>query len=164
MLTRVLGSLLRMFFGFCAVLSSAHAADPEFSPQVWLNPGIFSHHFDRSKDFREDNVGLGAEVLFAPDHALMAGTFINSERSKTHYGAYQWRPLHWQPRDINVSAGIIVGAFDGYPRYRNGGWLITGMPVLAIEGKRVGVNLSIIPTIKDRLDGAIAVQLKLRVW
>ena len=161
---RILLSLLRLLFGCCAVLSTARAADPEFTPQVWLNPGIFSHHFDRSEGFREDNVGLGAEVLLAPDHALMAGTIINSERSRTHYGAYQWRPMHWQPYDINVSAGIIVGAFDGYPRYRNGGWFLAGMPVLAIEGKRVGINLSIIPTIKDRVNGAIAVQIKLRVW
>jgi hypothetical protein len=28
----------------------------------------------------------------------------------------------------------------------------------------VGVNFSIIPTIKDRIEGAVAVQIKLRVW
>jgi hypothetical protein len=165
MLTRALALLIRMFFGFCTVLSAANAADSEFSPQVWLNPGIYSYHFDRSQHFREDNWGVGAEVLLAPDHALMVGTYINSERAHTRYGAYQWRPLHWQPGvDINVSAGIIAGAFDGYPRYRDGGWFLAAMPVLAIEGKRVGVNLSVVPTIKDRLDGAIAVQIKLRVW
>jgi hypothetical protein len=153
-----------MSLGCSAVLSSAQAAEPDFAPQVWLNPGIYSHHFDRSKDFRENNVGLGAEVLFAPDHMLLAGSFINSERSRTHYGAYQWRPLHWQPYGVNVSAGIIGGVFDGYPRYRDGGWFLAGMPMLAIEGKRVGLNLSVIPTMKDRLDGAIAIQIKIRVW
>lgn len=161
---RALRLLLRMSVAFCAVLSSANAADPEFSPQVWLNPGIYSYHFDRSQNFRENNLGLGAEVLLTPRHGLLAGTYINSERARTRYGAYEWRPLHWRPADINVSAAILVGAFDGYPRYRNGGWFLAAMPVLAIEGKRVGVNLSIIPTIKDRLDGAIAIQVKLRVW
>jgi len=164
MLARSSWYLLRIVFGSCAALSSASAADREFSPQVWINPGIYSRHFDRSTHFREDNVGLGAEVVLAPDHAVMGGSFINSQRARTRYGAYQWRPLHWQYGDTSVSAGIIVGAFDGYPRYREGAWFIAPMPVLAIEGKRVGVNLSIIPSIKDRVDGAVAVQIKLRVW
>jgi hypothetical protein len=145
-------------------LSVADAADTEFSPQVWLNAGLFSYHFDRSLDLREDNVGFGAEVLVVPDHALMAGSYINSNRARTHYGAYQWRPLHWQPADINVNAGIVVGAFDGYPNMRDGGWFIGAMPVLSVEGKRFGANFTVVPTIKDRINGAVAVQLKLRVW
>jgi hypothetical protein len=164
MRTRDSLSLIRIVLVCCTTLSTANAADKEFSPQVWINPGIYSRHFDRSTDFRENNIGLGAEALLSPDHALMAGSFINSQRARTHYGAYQWRPLHWQPGGIDVSAGIILGAFDGYPRYRDGAWFIAPMPVLAIEGKRVGANLSVIPKIKDGMDGAIAVQIKLRVW
>ncbi len=142
----------------------AQTAPAQWSPQVWLNPGAYSYHFDRSKSFREDNIGFGAEVWFAEDHALMAGTFINSERMRSRYGAYQWRPLHWQPAGIKVGAGITLGAFDGYPRYRNGDWFPAVLPVLAVEYKRVGVNIFIVPAIQDRLDGAISVQLKLRVW
>jgi hypothetical protein len=145
-------------------LSGVEAAELDFTTQIWLNPGVYSRHFDRSQRFREDNVGLGAEVLFAPDHGLMLGTFINSERRRSHYGAYQWRPLHWQPRGINVSAGIVAGAFDGYPRVGNGGWFLAAMPVLAIEGERFGVNFSVVPTISDRVNGAVMTQIKLRVW
>ncbi len=47
---------------------------------------------------------------------------------------------------------------------RNGGWFVAPVPVLAIEGKRLGVNLSVIPNYKDRLHGAFAMQVKLRVW
>jgi len=164
MLTRASRSVLLIVLGFCTAFSNAYAADQQFSPKVWINPGIYSRHFDRGTDFRENNIGLGAEVLLAPDHALMGGSFINSQRARTRYGAYQWRPLHWQPGGIDVSAGIILGAFDGYPRYRDGAWFIAPMPVLAIEGGRVGVNLSIIPKVKDGMDAAIAVQIKLRVW
>lgn len=146
--------------------AGAHAqtAPVEWSPQVWINAGSYSYHFDRSKNFREDNVGFGAEVWFAEDHALMAGTFINSDRMRTHYGAYQWRPLHWQLADIKFGAGVTLGAFDGYPRYRNGDWFPAALPVLAVEYKRVGANIFLVPTIRDRLDGAISIQLKLRVW
>jgi hypothetical protein len=157
-------SLLRMVFPFLAALSSAYAEDVQPSRQVWLNPGFFSWHFDRTRDFREDNWGVGVEVVLAPDHAVMAGNYINSDRERSRYAAYQWRPLHWQPYGIDVSAGIALGVFDGYPKMRDGGWFITPLPVLAIEGKRLGVNLSIVPTIDDRVDGAVVLQIKLRVW
>jgi len=157
-------SFFGIVLGFGMTVSGARAADAEFSRQVWINPGIYSYHFDRSADFRDNNIGFGAEVLLAPDHAVMGGTFINSQSARTHYGAYQWRPLHWQPAGINVSAGIILGAFDGYPTYRNGGWFIAPMPVLAIEGDRVGVNLSVIPKVHEGMGAAMAFQVKLRVW
>jgi len=156
--------LLRVVAGLCAALCSAHAADTEFPPQVWLNPGFYSYHFDRDKDLRENNVGLGVEVLLAPDHGLMAGTFMNSRDERSYYAGYQWRPLHWQTAHARIDAGIAIAAIDGYPTYNNGGWFLSLLPLLSIEGRRIGVNLSIIPTIKDRIDGAIAVQVKLRVW
>jgi len=134
------------------------------STQVWLNPGSFSYHFDRNKDLREDNTGFGAELRLAEDHVLAAGSFINSNRQRSDYGAYLWRPLHWRPYGVGVHAGIAVGAFDGYPNYKNGDWFAAALPLLAIEWERVGANIFFVPTIKNRLDGAIAVQIKLRVW
>jgi len=158
---RLLAFVLATWLG-----SSAQAADvPEKSvPSVWLNPGSFSHHFDRRKDLRENNTGLGAELTLAEDHVLAAGSFINSNRGRSRYGAYYWRPLHWRPAGINVRAGVALGAFDGYPNYRNGAVFAAALPMLAIEGGRVGANIFLVPTIKNRLDGAIAVQFKLRVW
>jgi hypothetical protein len=163
-LVRIRRALALAFAGTGALLGSASAAEPESFPRVWLNPGVFSHHFDRSGDFREDNIGLGAEMLLTPVHGFMAGTFINSDRTRTRYGAYEWRPLRWRPGNIDVSAGVAVGAFDGYPRYRDGAWFLVPMPLLAIEGRRLGVNLSVVPTLKDRVNGAFLLQLKLRVW
>jgi hypothetical protein len=157
-------SLSRVVLGCYAALSGAHAAGNEFSPQVWVNAGFLSYHFHRSADVREDNIGVGAEVLAAPDHALMAGTYINSYRERTYYGAYQWRPLHWQPADIRVSAGVAISALDGYPHIRNGGWFVAPLPLLCVEGRYFGANFTIIPEIPDRVHGAIAVQIKLRVW
>ena len=147
-----------------AIDGHAQQATGERSAQLWLNPGSYSHHFDRDKDLRADNTGLGAELTLTEDHALTAGSFINSDRRRSHYGAYFWRPLHWQPAGIKVHAGVAVGAFDGYPRYRDGGWFPAALPVLAIEGERAGVNLFFVPTIANRLNGALSVQVKIRVW
>ncbi len=142
----------------------AEAATEGTWPQVWLNPGIYSQHFDSSKHLRNNNIGIGAEVFLTPDHGLMAGSFINSNRARTHYAGYQWRPLHWQVSGLNVGLGLAVSAFDGYPNYRNGAWFVAPLPLLSVEGKTFGANFAIIPTVANRFDGAFAVQVKLKVW
>ena len=53
---------------------------------------------------------------------------------------------------------------DGYPYMRDGGWYAAALPLIAIEGERLGLNFTVIPTIKNRLHGAITFQFKLRVW
>ena len=148
---------------FAAVGAPSRATPAEFPPQVWVTPGIYSWHFNRSKNLRDDNPGLGAEVALTEDHIVMAGVYTNSVRATTHYAAYEWRPLHWQPADLKVGAGILIGAFDGYG-YKDGAWFVAPLPVLSIEGRYLGVNLGVIPTIKNRLDGAFAIQVKVRVW
>ena len=83
-------------------------ASSEDYPQVWLNPGFLSYHADREADFRENNIGFGVEAVFAPDHGFVAGNFINSQNFRSRYAMYEWRPLHWQPSGINISAGEPV--------------------------------------------------------
>ena len=144
--------------------AQADDAPQELKPRVWISPGIYSLHFDSSKDLRNDNVGLSVEVAIAPNHAVIGGGHINSNRKRTHYGGYEWRPLHWQVASLELGAGVAIGAFDGYPNYRHGGWFVAALPVLAVEGRYFGVNLSVIPTLRNRLDGALAAQFKLRVW
>lgn len=148
---------------FCALNAHADAMPADFSPRIWLNPGVYSLHFDRSKNLRDDNVGLGIEVALAPDHSVMAGSFINSNRARSRYAAYAWRPLHAQYAGLDLDAGVVVGAFDGYPNYKGGGWFVAPLPLVSVEGKRFGVNLSVIPTLKNRVDGALSIQFKLRV-
>jgi hypothetical protein len=158
---------------YCAVLWLAlvpmgvRAADTppkEFSPRLWISPGIYSAHFDRSKNLRNDNPGLSVEYQFAEDHSVAGGSYINSNGLRTHYGVYAWRPLRTQIAGLDVRAGVALGVFDGYPYYREGGPFVAPLPVVGIEGDRFGVNLIVIPTIRDRLYGALAFQFKLRIW
>jgi len=148
----------------CAGAAQAGAPQQESWPEVWLNPGIYSYHFDSGKGLRNNNIGFGGEVMLSNDHVLLAGSFINSNRARTHYAGYEWRPLHWQLYGADAGAGVVLGAFDGYPNYRNGAWFAAPLPMLSIEGRRLGANLSLIPTVKNRFDGALAIQVKLRVW
>jgi|1185.fasta_scaffold05104_2 uncharacterized protein YfiM (DUF2279 family) len=157
---RILFTLCSSLFGFSA---SADDTPPSF-PQIWLNAGVYSYHFDTEKDLRNNNIGFGAEFALTNDHELLAGTYINSNDGRTRYAAYQWRPLHWDLAGVHIGGGIVLGAFDGYPNYHDGGWFVAPLPVLSIEGRWLGANISLIPTVKDRFDGALAIQLKLRVW
>jgi len=146
-----------------ALALTTQRASSEDYPQVWLNPGFLSYHADREADFRENNIGFGAEAVFAPDHGLVAGNFINSQNFRSHYAMYEWRPLHWQPYGVNLSAGLIAGVLDGYPTYHDGDWSFGILPMLFFEGKRFGVNFTVVPG--RNLGGRLmAIQLKLRVW
>jgi hypothetical protein len=157
--------VIQLTLALCALVFASRALCQENTPRVWINPGMYSYHFDRSAHYRENNIGFGAEAIIAKDHGVMAGTFINSDRARSRYAAYQWRPLHWQPfENIGVSAGLLLGAFDGYPRMRDGGWFVAPLPLLAVEGKRLGANFTIVPNYGNRLHGAVSVQIKLRVW
>ena len=149
---------------FWAGLAAFDARAGDFANEVWVNPGFYSQHFDRSARFRSDNWGVGAEWAFATDHAVMAGSFINSDSRRSQYGAYLWRPWHWTLGGFTVGAGAAATVINGYPNYRNGDWFVAAMPVLSIEGQRFGANVIVVPTIKDRVQGAIAVQFKIRVW
>ncbi len=155
--------MLRVLLGCCVLATGAEAAEPEFPAQIWLSPGFYSYHFDRHADLREDNTGFGMEVTFAPEHAMMAGSFINSAGRRSRYGGYQWRALQWQRTGFTMHAGVALGMIDGYPRMRGGGAFVVALPLLAIEGRYLGANLTAFPSIGDKVEGAIAVQIKFRV-
>jgi hypothetical protein len=147
--------------GCCTALAFPARAG-ENGLQIWVNGGLLSYHFNRNKDYREQNWGLGAEAILAPDHAVVVGTYLNSENRRSDYLGYQWRPLHWQLSGVDVGAGVTLSLIDGYPTMNNEGWFLAPLPVLAIEGKRVGVNLILVPNFSR--GAALAAQLKLKVW
>ena len=70
----------------------AHDADGD-RWQVWINPGLYSRHFERDRGLRENNTGLGAEVFVTREHGLLTGGYHNSNDAWTRYLGYQWRPL-----------------------------------------------------------------------
>ena len=126
--------------------------------KVWLNPGFYSYHFDRDKGLEDFNPGLGFEYPVNETFSVTAGAFRNSDRERSRYiGVYA------MPFEVyGVKLGAVAGGFDGYPNYRNGNWFPAVIPTAAIEGRRWGLNVAIIPSYKDRLYGALTFQLKYR--
>ena len=148
-----------------AFAAPARAGDARQSPAVWINPGLYAYHFARDKGLRNRNFGFGVEVQTSPRYGFLAGSYSNSNGARSHYAGALWRPLEWRTASgLRIAAGVALAAIDGYPNYRNGGWFVAPLPLLSIEGRRLGANIALIPTIANRFDGALADQLKLRVW
>lgn len=124
--------------------------------EIWINPGFYSYHFERDKGFNNVNTGLGLEVYLTDNYSLTAGFFENSDRATSRYVG-----LYAMPFKIGgFKLGTAVGAFDGYPRVRQGGWFPALIPTAAFEGKQFGLNVGFVPTIGDRLHGALTFQVK----
>jgi hypothetical protein len=134
--------------------------EPSIKNEVWLNPGLLSYHFDRVTDFNSINYGIGGEYKFSSVASLTAGTFRNSNYHPSNYLGIYWQPIAIGP----VNIGLVAGFFNGYQNNNNGGWFPAILPAFTIEGKWVGVNLIVIPTIGDRVSGAMSLQFKFKVF
>ena len=128
--------------------------------ELWLDTGFATHHFQSDKDLNGKNPGIGLEYRFSDTMAATAGRFYNSDRQHSRYAGLYYQP--WNVKGIKL--GAVVGGFDGYPKMRDGGWFLALIPAATFEYKRVGVNVAVVPTYKDRLHGGISVQLKFKLW
>lgn len=127
--------------------------------ELWVNPGFYSYHFQRDKGFDDTNPGFGAEYRFSTVASATAGRFHNSDRQMSNYAGVYYQPWAIGP----VRLGAVIGGFNGYPKMRDGGWFLAAIPVVSVEYQRVGVNFAIVPTYKERLHGALSVQLKFKL-
>ena len=143
-----------------AVADTFDTIDNKPLQEVWINPGFYSYHFQRDKGLNDSNPGFGAEYRFSTVASATVGRFYNSDRYYSNYAGVYYQP--WQIGPVRI--GAVAGGFNGYPKMRNGGWFLAAIPALSVEYQRVGVNVAIVPTYKDRLYGAISVQLKLKVF
>lgn len=153
---------LMLFTGSCIAESYGpiELITPVEKSELWLNPGLLSYHFDQSKNFNAVNYGFGGEYKFSSVTSLTAGTFRNSNYHQSSYiGAY-WQPIAIGP--INI--GVVAGGFNGYSSNNNGGWFPAVLPAFTVEGRWVGLNLMVIPTIGDRVSGSLSFQLKFKAF
>ncbi len=135
------------------------AAAPAALADIWINPGFYSHHFDKSKNLNDNNRGFGVEASVNSTYSITAGMFENSNRETSHYiGAYV---MPFQRGSFK--AGAAVGGFDGYPNMREGGWFPAIVPTVAIEGRRVGLNISYTPKIGEKINSVVSFQVKFNV-
>jgi hypothetical protein len=151
-----------------ALLLCAHAHAEQGAPEqengrrseLWLASGFATYHFQSDIDLNGKNPGAGIEYRLSDAVALTAGRYFNSDRYDSNYAGVYYQP--WNYRGVRF--GAVVGVFDGYPNMRDGGWFPALIPAVTYEYQRVGVNLAVIPTYKNRLHGGISLQLKFRLF
>lgn len=158
---------LLALIALAALLAPAAHADDLFTAidgaprsELWLDSGFATAHFNRDKDLNGANHGLGVEYQLRADLATTVGRFYNSDRAYSTYAGAIWQPYAIGP----VRLGAVIAAFNGYPHMRAGGWFPALIPVATLEYQRVGVNIGVVPSYKDRLYGGISVQLKLKLF
>jgi hypothetical protein len=156
----VLAAALLACCSTSALADTFDVIEPAPLKEVWLNAGFYSYHFQRDKGLNDSNPGLGGEYRFSTVASATVGRFYNSDRAYSNYAGVYYQPFALGP----VRIGAVFGAFDGYPKMRNGGWFPAAIPTLSYEYKSVGLNLAIVPTYKDRLYGALSFQLKFKVF
>src|SRR5471032_302386 len=157
---RIAGALLLACLSGTAVADTFDTIESAPLKEVWLNGGFYSYHFQRDKGLNDSNPGLGGEYRFSTVASATAGRFYNSDRGYSNYVGVYYQPWKIGP----VRLGAVAGGFSGYPKMRDGGWFLAAIPTASFEYKSVGVNVAVVPTYKDRLYGAISVQLKLKVF
>ncbi len=141
---------------FSTVVLTARA---EFdASRLWVNAGFYSVHLDTDKDLRNANPGVGFEYRISPSWSPTAGRFRNSNNANSSYlGAY-YQPWTY----AGIKLGVVAGAFNGYPNAYQGGWFPAVIPTASLENGHWGLNVALVPPLKDRLYGAVSFQLKYR--
>lgn len=128
--------------------------------ELWINPGFYAYHFQRDKNLNDNATGFGIEYRFSEKSAFTAGIYHNSNWRTSHYLGYYWQPWVLGP----VHLGAVIGAIDGYPYMWNGNWFPAVLPAASVEYGRIGLNIYLIPTYKNRIAGSVSFQLKLKVF
>ena len=140
------------------VSAAALSAEQSNSPSNWLHLGAVSYHFNRAANYNEINPGLGIEHQFNARHSLSAGVYRNSERRSTVYALYGYTPLQIGP----VKIGVLAGLANGYSAHQGRAFPVA-LPIAMIERGRFGVNFTVIPSIREKVQGGIALQLKIKI-
>jgi hypothetical protein len=146
--------------GFAESYGPIDVIAPVTKSELWLNPGLFSYHFNQAKNFNALNYGVGGEYKFSSVASVTVGAFRNSYYRQSNYIGVYWQPIAIGP----VHMGVVAGGFNGYLSNNNGGWFPAVLPAFTVEGKWVGFNLILIPTIADRVSGSLSLQLKFKLF
>jgi hypothetical protein len=134
--------------------------EPQSKSELWINPGMYSYHFQKDQNLNNNNWGIGFEYRFNSIASATIGNFKNSDNGHSSYAG-----IYYQPIAIGfVKLGVVAGGFNGYQSTNNGGWFPAVLPALTIEKDRLGANLFLIPTVGDRVHGAISFQLKVKLY
>ena len=156
-------SRLLLAVGLSVAASAAAAGSP--LDRMSIASGFWSWHTGNRDRYEQDNAGWGVEAPLDGHWTVAAGSYANSVRESSSYLQAVWSPqsAHWNFGSLRVNAGMAFGLINGYPKLNSGKVFPTLLPVASVAIGKVGLNFAYVPTIDGRVDGAFAVQFKVRV-
>lgn len=110
-----------------------------------LSVPVGSYHFDRSRDWQEQNYGIGVEY-----RSWVAGYYRNSYDKDTVYAGYVWRPLQWGW----LRAGLTTLLASGYDSP------VLVVPTVSVDGKWLAADFLMAPTL-GKASGFVGMQLRI---
>lgn len=137
-----------------------HVVEPEHKSELWINPGMYSYHFQKDQNLNNNNWGIGLEYRFNTVASATVGNFKNSDNGHSSYVGVYYQPIAIGP----IKLGVVAGGFNGYQSTNNGGWFPAVLPAITVEEGRFGANVFFIPTVGDKVHGAISFQLKVKLY
>lgn len=139
---------------FCLFLISTTT----YAGDYWGVMTLGSYHVNPLRDgYNEKNFGLGLEYQDG-DLLITAGGYRNSFDKNSAYVMVGALPIEVGPFKIGGTVGLVTG----YPRMNKGGIVPAAAGIIALEGERAGVNLVVIPGIKEKTPLTIALQVKVK--
>ena len=122
---------------------------------TWISLGGASYHTCQSCNYNGANPGLGIQHDINDTVRLIGGGYYNSYRKTSFYGGAAWQPLQYGP----VRAGVVGGVITNYDSLKVP---LIALPVVSIEGGRVGIDIMGFPSVGNRT-GLISANLKFKL-
>jgi len=83
--------------------------DPKPKNEVWVNPGMYSYHFQKDQNLNNNNWGVGLEYRFNLVASATIGNFKNSDNDRSSYVGVYYQPIAIGP----LKLGVVAGGFNG---------------------------------------------------
>ena len=125
--------------------------------ETWVSLGGVTQHFCTTCGYNGFNPGLGVQQdFYSDDLRLIGGVYYNSYYKASFYGGAAYQPLQYGP----VKIGFVAGLVSNYPNLKVPAM---ALPVVSIEGDRVGVDILGGPSVANRT-GLVTVNFKFKIF
>jgi hypothetical protein len=100
--------VLAPFFLFIKPISAQESngwieiIDPKSKNEVWVNPGMYSYHFQKDQNLNNNNWGIGLEYRFNSVASATIGNFKNSDNDRSSYAGIYYQPIAIGPIKLGV--------------------------------------------------------------
>ena len=122
---------------------------------TWVSVGGGTDHFCHTCGYNNFNPGLGIQYGYTTDVKLIAGGYYNSFHKTTLYSGVVYQPIQYGI----VKFGIAGAAVTNYSNLKVP---LMALPVISIEGERVGLDILGGPSIGN-YTGLVTANLKFKL-